>query len=213
MYRARFGFTALFVVAALVFLSPLRVDGQRASRLDREVVDGREVVAGEALVKFRRPLAPADLVQVAADVAADDVRRVGRSGAMLVRSPAMNTTALLARLRNRADVEYAEPNFIIRIGAQPNDPSFGQLWGLQNTGQIIGFFPGVAGADIDAVSAWDLTVGSSARVVAVIDAGIDYPHPDLAANIWSAPAPFTVNVAGQQITCAAGTHGFNAITR
>ena len=63
----------------------------------------------------------------------------------------MNTAALLARLRNRADVEYAEPNFIIRIGAQPNDPSFGQLWGLQNTGQTINFFPGVAGADIDAV--------------------------------------------------------------
>ena len=56
MSRARFGFTALLAVVALVFLSPLRLDGQRASRFDREVVNGREVVAGEALVKFRYPL-------------------------------------------------------------------------------------------------------------------------------------------------------------
>jgi len=213
MFRARLGFSALAAVVALVFLSPLRLDGQRASRFEREVVNGREVVAGEALFKFRYPPAAADLAQVAADANADDVRRVGRTGAMLVRSRAMNTAALLARLRNRADVEYAEPNFIIRIGAQPNDPSFGQLWGLQNTGQTINFVPGVPGADIDAVPAWDQTVGSTAHVVAVIDTGIDYTHPDLAANIWSAPASFTVSVAGQQITCAAGTHGFNAITR
>ena len=210
MSRARFGFT---VLVALVLLSPLRLDGQRGWRFDREVVNGREVVAGEALVKFRYLPAAADLAQFAADASADDVRRVGRTGAMLVRSRAMNTTALLARLRNRADVEYAEPNFIVRIGAQPNDPSFGQLWGLHNTGQTINFIPGVAGADIDAVAAWDQTVGSTAHVVAVIDTGIDYTHPDLAANIWSAPASFTVSVAGQPITCAAGTHGFNAITR
>ncbi len=210
---SRFGFTALVAVVELVFLSPLRLDGQRVSRFDREIVNGREVVAGEALVKFRYPPAAADLARLAADANADDVRRVGRTGAMHVRSRAMNTAALLARLRNRADVEYAEPNFIVRISAQPNDPSFGQLWGLHNTGQTINFFPGIAGADIDAVPAWDQTVGSTAHVVAVIDTGIDYTHPDLAANVWSAPAQFTVSVAGQPITCAAGTHGFNAINR
>ena len=50
-------------------------------------------------------------------------------------------------------------------------------------------------------------------VVAIVDTGIDYTHPDLAANIWSAPAPFTVTIGGVSITCAAGTHGFNAINR
>ncbi|MGH6692241.1 MAG: S8 family serine peptidase, partial [Gammaproteobacteria bacterium] len=101
-----------------------------------------------------------------------------------------------------------------RIAAQPNDPSFGELWGLHNTGQVSNvFFPGVVGADIDAVAAWDLSTGSTALVVAVIDTGIDYTHPDLAPNMWSAPTEFTVTVGGQSITCAAGTHGFNAITR
>ena len=45
----------------------------------------------------------------------------------------------------------------------------------------------------------------------MIDTGIDYTHPDLAANVWSAPASFTVSIGGQPITCAA--RSFNAITK
>ena len=201
-------------VIAVFFLSSIRIEGQGGPRFNRETVNGREVVAREVLVKFRYPLQASELAQVAGDAAADEMRPVGRRGAMLLRSRAMNVTALLARLRNRPDVEYAEPNFIIQIGATPNDPSFNRLWGLHNTGQVINFFfPGVPGADIDAVRAWDLSTGSTDHVVAVIDTGVDYTHPDLAPNMWSAPSAFTVNVGGEPITCAAGTHGFNAITR
>jgi subtilisin family serine protease len=201
-------------VVAVFFLSSIRIAGQGGPRFDREIVNGREAVAREVLVKFRYPLQASELAQVAGDAAADEMRPVGRRGVMLVRSRAMNVPALLARLRNRADVEYVEPNLVIRIAAPPNDPSFGQLWGMHNTGQVINFFfPGLAGADIDAVPAWDLSTGSTAHVVAVIDTGIDYTHPDLAPNMWSAPSAFTVTVGGQSITCAAGTHGFNAITR
>ena len=46
-----------------------------------------------------------------------------------------------------------------------------------------------------------------------IDTGLDYTHPDLAANVWSAPSAFSVTIGGQVINCAMGTHGFNAITR
>ena len=213
MRRAHYQLTALLGVLSLLILSTQRIEGQGNARFNREIVNGREAVAGEALVRFRDPLQAGDLAEITRAVAADDVRRVGRAGAMVVRSRVQSTVALLARLRNRPEVEYAEPNFIIRIAAQPNDPSFGQLWGLQNIGQIINFFPGIPGADIDAVAAWDLSVGTPDHVVAVIDTGIDYTHPDLAANMWSAPAAFTVTVAGQPVTCAAGTHGFNVITR
>ena len=73
--------------------------------------------------------------------------------------------------------------------------------------------PGTPGADIRATEGWDIALGNASNVVAVVDTGIDYNHPDLAANIWSAPAPFTVVIGGVSITCAAGTHGFNAITK
>jgi subtilisin family serine protease len=115
-------------------------------------------------------------------------------------------------LSTRNDVEYVEPNFVVRAISLPNDPLFPQLWGLFNTGQTVNGNPGVAGADINVTPAWDVTTGSRANVVGVIDTGVDYTHPDLANNIWSAPAQFTVRIAGRNITCAAGTHGFHVNT-
>ena len=185
MRRIQFALTALFAVAALGFLAPLRLEGQRASRFDREILNGREVVTGEVLVKFRSALQGPELARVAGDTGADEVRQVGRAGALHVRSRSLNTASLLARLRNRADVEYAEPNFIIRISAEPNDPSFGQLWGLRNIGQIINFFPGVAGADIDALPAWDLTAGSTAHVVAVLRTWLSERAADASEPLFS----------------------------
>ena len=109
--------------------------------------------------------------------------------------------------RHDPSVLYAEPNYVVRPFALPNDPMFSQQWGLSNTGQN----GGTAGADIHAPQAWDITTGSSSVVVAVIDSGIDYTHPDLAANIWSSPVTYSVNVTGAAVTCSPGTHGFNAV--
>src|SRR5207302_2005115 len=86
-------------------------------------------------------------------------------------------------------------------------------WGLQNIGQVISNVSGTPGADIHATSAWAISTGSKTNTIGVIDTGIDYNHPDLAANVWSAPTAFTVTIGGQPITCPAGSHGFNAITR
>ncbi|MDO8281756.1 MAG: S8 family serine peptidase [Thermodesulfovibrionia bacterium] len=87
----------------------------------------------------------------------------------------------IATLSADPDVLYAEPNYIYTISSTPNDPSYSQLWGLNNTGQT----GGQADADIDAPEAWDMFTGSSDVVVAVIDTGIDYNHQDLAANMWT----------------------------
>jgi subtilisin family serine protease len=80
-------------------------------------------------------------------------------------------------------VEYVEPDFMIRSSARPNDPLFSQLWGLANSGSL----GGLAGADIAAPAAWDVTTGSREVVIAVIDTGVDYTHPDIAANMWRNP--------------------------
>ncbi len=81
----------------------------------------------------------------------------------------------IAAYQQDPDVLYAEPNHILHLTAAPkitvtpNDPSFGSLWGLTK---------------ISAPSAWNITTGSNQVVVAVIDTGIDYTHPDLAANMF-----------------------------
>jgi subtilisin family serine protease len=80
------------------------------------------------------------------------------------------------------NVLFAEPNYIRKPLAVPQDTMFGQQWALNNTGQFAG---GLAGADIDATAAWDITSGSSSVIIAVLDTGVDYNHPDLVGNIWT----------------------------
>ncbi len=95
----------------------------------------------------------------------------------------------IAKHRQDPDVLYAEPNFIVSTTNTPNDSRFGELWGLYNTGQS----GGIPGAHIDAPSAWNVTTGSSSVVVAVIDTGIDYNHPDLSANVFRNTADCNAN--------------------
>jgi subtilisin family serine protease/fibronectin type 3 domain-containing protein len=85
----------------------------------------------------------------------------------------------LAALRAHPAVRFAEPDLPVRALGIPNDTSFGSLWGLHNVAQS----GGVPDADIDAPEAWDVTTGSANVVVAVIDTGVDYNHPDLTDNI------------------------------
>lgn len=88
---------------------------------------------------------------------------------------------VIGALKADPDVEYAEPNYEVYISAVPNDPSYTSQWGLNNTGQT----GGTSDADIDAPEAWDSVTNANTVVVGVIDSGIDYTHPDLAANIWT----------------------------
>ena len=66
---------------------------------------------------------------------------------------------------------------------------------------------------LDAPDAWDVTQGSRRIVIATMDTGVMQTHRDLAANLWTAPRAFTVMIGGMPLTCAAGSHGFNAVSR
>ncbi|MFT7671028.1 MAG: subtilisin family serine protease, partial [Planctomycetota bacterium] len=90
-------------------------------------------------------------------------------------------------------VEYAEPNWIQRTNQVPNDTYFNLQWGIRNTGQTIQGSPGVSDADIDGDQAWDITNGAANFVVGNVDTGVDWDHPDLAANIWSNPGEVANN--------------------
>ncbi len=202
-------FTALAVASFALTLSD-HVATQGRSPRGTTIVNGHEAVAGEVLVKFVRSLSAGDQLQLVQDLDVEEREEVGEN-IQRIRSRGLDVETLLSILRAQGTAAYAEPNYILHTTATPNDPQFGNLWGLLNTGQTINGSPGVTGADIHATSAWDLTTGSKANVVTVVDTGIDYSHPDLAANVWSAPAPFSVTIGGTTISCAAGTHGFNAI--
>lgn len=145
------------------------------------------------------------MTQAKQDADIDFEEGVGGQGVRLFHSRSKNTEALVQQLSQRADVVYAEPNSIIHVDATPNDPQYSELYGLHNTSN--------PGADISAPLAWDLSKGSRNNVIGVVDTGVDYNHPDLAANMWSAPTAFTVIIGQRAITCGAGTHGFNAVTR
>ncbi len=122
--------------------------------------------------------------------------------------------AVIRRLRRNHAVAYAEPDYLMHADAIPNDPSFPLQWGPANTGQSIPFQngneeigppeKGTAGADDRALAAWGVSTGNRSIVIGEVDTGIDYNHPDLAANIWSNPG----GIGG----CAAGTHGYNVLS-
>ena len=98
--------------------------------------------------------------------------------------PGSSVETALRALRDRGDVEFAQPDITYSLEAIPDDSLFGNQWGLHNLGQTIGGAPGTVDADIDADFAWDVTTGSDDLIVAVIDSGVDVGHVDLQANIF-----------------------------
>ena len=146
---------------------------------------GIVAMAGDhVLVRVRDEAAFGALQSWLAGQGAQIVRPAGGHGLLQVRLERTSLAAfdrLLEGLRRaQSAVAVAEPDYMVFASYSANDPSFGQLWGLNNTGQT----GGVADADIDAPEAWDISRGADSLVVGVIDTGVDYNHPDLAANCW-----------------------------
>ncbi|MDH4154267.1 MAG: S8 family serine peptidase, partial [Nitrospira sp.] len=105
----------------------------------------------------------------------------------------MSVDETVSKYRSNPAVEYAEPNYLYWTKTLPSDAQFATLWGLHNTGQTVNGIGGTPDADIDAPEAWDISTGSSDVVIAVIDSGIAYDHPDLAPNIWTNPREIAGN--------------------
>src|SRR5262249_25031275 len=87
---------------------------------------------------------------------------------------------MLDAMGHNSHVLFAQPDYELDAAQVPNDLKFPTQWGLNNTGQT----GGTLGADIHAQSAWNVTTGTGREIVAVLDTGLDYTHPDLAANMW-----------------------------
>ncbi|MCL0042741.1 S8 family serine peptidase, partial [Thermodesulfovibrionales bacterium] len=90
----------------------------------------------------------------------------------------------LRQYRRNPLVAHAQPNYLFRMQTIPDDTRFSELWGLHNTGQAVGGVSGIYDADIDAPEAWGITTGSPDVIIAVIDTGVNYLHPELVGNMW-----------------------------
>ena len=109
-----------------------------------------------------------------------------RFNIVLISAAGGNDEQILDLVKRHPSTLVAQHNHAIQLrNTTPNDASFGQQWSLKNTGQN----GGVAGADIDAELAWDITTGGvtvtgDTIVVAVIDGGFQLTHPDLQNNFF-----------------------------
>ncbi len=150
-----------------------------------------EYVPGEVIVKYRANASRARRALMRNVLpSVDRVDGLSLIGAECVRFSGMTVEQAVAALSADPAVEYAQPNHVFHVDAVPNDTYFANLWAMRNTGQGGAY----AGDDIDATLAWDLTTGDPGMKIGVVDSGVDYTHPDLAANIWTNPGEIPDNL-------------------
>jgi len=127
---------------------------------------------GEVIVRFKNPLKAA---KSATTQKSSIIKKFKRLPLHHLKLPTgMSVDAAVRELLNDPNVLYAEPNYIVRKSAVPNDPNYGNQWNLPL---------------ISTPAAWDLYTGpgvvANSLIVAVLDTGIAYTHPDLAPNLWT----------------------------
>jgi YD repeat-containing protein len=151
---------------------------QHASQSQRNYRDG------EVLVRFRED-APEQGINQLLSVHGARLGNSLRGGSRVVKlviPSGQEPMVVATALRASSVVEFAEPNYLIaadQLGGT-RDPRFDEQWALHNSGAT----GGKAGADIGVVGMWPVARGSARTVIAVIDSGVDFTHPDLQANRW-----------------------------
>ena len=160
--QGKLGRAAAALAVALLLTGACGAGAARAESGDR--------VADQVVVRFRTD-ATADARKAArGDSSASVLRALGGPELeLLATGDGESVDTTVERLRREPAVRAASPNFVYRGAAStPNDPGFGQQWGLRSIG---------------APEAWDLSTGDRAAPVAVVDSGVDSGHPELAPNV------------------------------
>jgi subtilisin family serine protease len=157
-----------------------------------QTAERRDLENTEVLVRFRSGITREVITRITSqfnDRVEDQIESVAGLD-VIEDNDGASAETVVAQYRALAEVEYAEVNSRITLDhdesgqhVHANDEMFMQQWALFNNGEN----GGRVGADISAMRAWAVTTGSDQVVVAVLDSGVDYSHPDLANNIWTRP--------------------------
>src|SRR5215218_6395148 len=142
-----------------------------------------QAVPEQIIVKFEENVDPATKADVRRAEGLEKAKDLELIGAEVDKVKGQPVEAAIRALNNRPNVEYAERDYIVHATGYADEPRFGELWGLNNTGQN-GGSPNV---DINALEASAITNGDSNLVVAVIDDGVNFSHPELAGRAWTNP--------------------------
>jgi Tol biopolymer transport system component/subtilisin family serine protease len=211
-YRWVLLLTILFLLIA-IFPNTQRAQRQNQNRRPQSLEPSHDpgkksfpdAVPGEILVRFRaesksKRTGPQILVEKTGRQIPMSIKAVGPGfeiveGLRVARVDPAETSKAIDALRARADVVYAEPNFVRKPLVVPNDPRYAEMWGLNNTGQPATEFgnAGTPGNDIRAEQAWNITTGNRSVVVGIVDSGFDINHEDLRNNVWVNPGEIAGN--------------------
>lgn len=155
---------------------------------------GPKYSSEKVLVKFKPELTTQSTENILRAYQPRDFKLIPRINVYVVKIGEGTTVEeTLAALKNNPDVLYAGPDYKLRLAAQPNDQLFRYQYALYNPGgtlQIPGSPTGKSRADIKATGAWDFAKGDPNLLIAVLDSGIDYTHPDLASKVISTGRDF-----------------------
>lgn len=136
---------------------------------------------GQIIVKFKDDTGPA----IQADARRDEGLKKVKDLMNKVRGQSVERA--IRELERLPSVEYAEPDYVVYPAGYADEPRFGELWGLHNTGQAIDGSTGTPTVDVNGLEASNVTLGDPNLVVAVIDDGVDFSHLDLAGRHWKSP--------------------------
>ena len=188
--RGRVLLLALALAVILPGVAMAQSSGTGASEDEQPTIKPRpdeEFVADQVIVKFKPSASPAEEASIRRQEGLEKKKDLGLIDAEVDKVGGQSVEQAVRALNSRPNVEYAQPDFVHHASGYADEPRFSELWGLHNTGQTIQGSVGVADVDVNGLEASAVTQGDPNLVVAVIDSGVDFSHPDLAGRAWTNP--------------------------